>query len=102
MQQNHFPDRYWKKLGRQLGLDNSTLDDIKVNYGTLRERFKECLHTWLKRQDSTKQDELWKTLVEALNKMGQKSVAESISTAYLTTTVPFYMPDHDNLGEVSM
>ena len=90
MRQNHFPDRLWKELGHELGLDDSTLDDINEEYGTLRERFKKCLHTWLKREDSNKQTKSWKTLVEALDKMGQKEVAKSIRSKtyrYPTSTI---------------
>ena len=85
-----------------MGLDASTLDDIDEKYGTLRERFEKCLHTWLKREDSTKQTKSWKTLVEVLDEMGQKEVAKNISRTYLTSTVPSHKPDHENLGEVNM
>lgn len=79
LRQNHFPDREWKSLGRQLGLDDSTLDDIDKEYGTLRDRFEKCLHTWLKREDSTKQqDKSWTSLAKAMHNIGQEEVAKKI------------------------
>ena len=77
LRNNYFPDRYWKKLGCQLGLDETTLDDIDEEYGTLKERFEKCMHTWLK-GEKRKQVKTWKTLANALDRMGQKKVADKI------------------------
>ena len=77
LERNDFPNSYWKELGRQLGIDDATLDEIDEN-GTLKERFKKCMHTWLKGGDSDKQARTWKTLVNALDRMGQKKVADKI------------------------
>ena len=78
LERNDFPNSYWKELGRQLGLDDATLDDIDEEYGTLKERFKKCMHTWLTSRDSEKQVKTWKTLADALDRMGQKKVADKI------------------------
>ena len=75
---NDFPNSYWKELGRQLGLDDTTLDDIDEEYGTLKKRFKKCMHTWLKGGDSDKQVKTWKTLANALDRMGQQKIADKI------------------------
>ena len=80
LEHNDFPNSYWKELGRQLGLDDATLDDIDEEYGTLKKRFKKCMHTWLKRGDSEKQVKTWKTLADALDRMGQQKVAEKIKS----------------------
>ena len=80
LERNKFSNSYWKELGRQLGLDDATLDDIDEKYGTLKERFKKCMHTWLKGEDSDKQARTWKTLVNALERMGQKNVADKIGS----------------------
>ena len=78
LERNDFSNSYWKELGRQLGLDDATLDDIDVDYGTLKKRFKKCMRTWLKGGDSEKQVKTWKTLADALDRMGQKKVADKI------------------------
>ena len=77
LEHNHFPNSYWKELGRQLGLDNTTLDDIDEEYGTLKERFEKCMHTWLK-GEKRKQTKTWKTLADALDRMGQNKAADKI------------------------
>ena len=78
LERNDFPNSYWKEFGRQLGLDDATLDDIDAKYETLNERFKKCMHIWLKGGDTEKQAKTWRTLVDALDRMGQKKVAEKI------------------------
>lgn len=77
LERNDFPNSYWKELGRQLGLDDATLDDIDEEYGSLKKRFKKCMHTWLKGENQ-KQAKTWKTLADALDRMEQKKVAEKI------------------------
>lgn len=88
LRSNHFPDRHWKELGHHLGLDEATLDEIDVDERcrTFLERFKKCMHTWLKREDTNKQTKSWETLVEALGKMGQKEVAKSIRSEILSVS----------------
>ncbi|XP_019859246.1 PREDICTED: uncharacterized protein LOC109587447 [Amphimedon queenslandica] len=79
LRQNHFPDHEWKSLGRQLGLEDSILDDIDEENETLRDRFEKCLHTWLKREDSSKQqDKSWASLAKAMHNIGQEEVAKKI------------------------
>ncbi|XP_019851000.1 PREDICTED: uncharacterized protein LOC109581375 [Amphimedon queenslandica] len=80
LKQNHFPDRDWKKLGRRLGLEDSTLDEINEEYGECLEKcFEKCFYTWLKREDSTKQqDKSWASLAKALDDIGHKEVARNI------------------------
>ena len=84
LRNNKFPDRKWKDLGCLLGLDDTTLDEIDEEYRTLKERFKKCMHTWLKGEGTEKQARTWRTLVNALDRMGQKKLLtrldESIST----------------------
>lgn len=77
LRNNNFPDRYWRKLGHQLGLDDTTLDDIHEEYGTLKECFEKCMHTWLKGENQ-KQAKTWQTLANALDRMGQKKVVDKI------------------------
>ena len=78
LEHNDFPNSYWKELGCQLGLDDATLDDIDEKYGTLKERFNKCMHTWLKGGHSEKQVKTWKTLADVLDRMGQMKVADKI------------------------
>ena len=78
LRNNKFPDRKWKELGCLLGLDDATLDEIDEEYRTLKERFKKCMHTWLKGGGTEKQARTWRTLVNALDRMGQKKVADKI------------------------
>ena len=78
LERNDFPDIFWKELGRQLGLDDATLNDIDEEYGTLKKRFKKCMHTWLKGGNSEKQVKTWKTLADALDRVGQRKIADKI------------------------
>ena len=78
LERNDFPNSYWKGLGRQLGLDDETLDDIHEEYGTLKKCFRKCMHTWLKGEDSEKQFKTWETLLNALYRIGLKEVADKI------------------------
>ena len=73
-----FPNSYWKELGRQLGLDDATLDEIDEKYSTLKERFKKCMRTWLRGGGAEKEVKTWRTLADALDRMGQKKVADKI------------------------
>ena len=78
LEHNDFFNSSWKELGRQLGLDDATLNDIDEEYGTLKKCFKKCMHTWLKGGESEKQVKTWKTLADALDRMEQKKVADKI------------------------
>ena len=78
LRNNKFPNREWKDLGCLLGLDDATLDDLDEEFGTLKERFEKCMHTWLKGEGTEKQAKTWKTLANALDRMGQKKVADKI------------------------
>ena len=79
LRNTYFPDHYWKELGHNLGLDKATLDDIEKEYRSIPEEcFKKCMHTWLRGGGTGKQVKTWRTLANALDRMGQKKVADKI------------------------
>ena len=80
---HHFPKNKWSDLGLMLGLFKPTLDDIRAqcdcNVSTC---LQECLSRWLKKQDkAVKRD--WQSLADALSKIGERVIAESICSKCL-------------------
>ena len=52
MRDKRIPNSSWKSLGLQLGLYQTTLDDIDAkNRGDPRKCIQECLAAWLKEED---------------------------------------------------
>lgn len=82
LRSSHFSARNWFSLGLQLGLLKPTLDEIEANYGRdIARCLLECLTLWLKRVDKVDKNgpPTWDTLVNALRRMSENSVAQTIS-----------------------
>lgn len=76
-----FPEQDWFKLGLKLGLLQPTLSAIEVTFGTnVGRALIECLTKWLTKADNvtTVGPLTWQTLVLALRKINQNSIAEKI------------------------
>uniref|UniRef100_A0A1X7T016 Death domain-containing protein n=1 Tax=Amphimedon queenslandica TaxID=400682 RepID=A0A1X7T016_AMPQE len=76
-----FPPTQWIPLGLALGLDHQTLEAIKANdYRNIHQYLRECLSWWLQRFDDVDAKEKPKmtTLCDALERIGQKAVADYI------------------------
>ena len=76
---SHFPDKKWAEFSLKLGLDKSTLDEIRAEFGpSVSSCLRECLTRWLDKQD----DEggvNYDSLADALRSIGEIAVAENIS-----------------------
>lgn len=68
----------WYNLGLQLGVHHSTLDGIKKDYSSVKERYTEMLKEWLK---MIKPPPSWEGLVRALSQplVGRADIALKIS-----------------------
>ena len=76
MNNSHFPNNKWFEFGLSLGLDEPTLDEIRAEFGTsVSSCLRECLTKWLNEEDRVNYD----SLADALRKIGEKAVADSIS-----------------------
>ena len=68
----------WFRLGLELGVPPSTLETIKYNHPTDVEACKvKMVEQWLKQPGSQ-----WYSLVEALNEIGLKYIANKIAEKY--------------------
>ena len=68
----------WFRLGLELGVPHSTLETIKHNHPTDVEACKmKMVEQWLKQPRP-----LWCSLVEALNEIGLKYIANKIAEKY--------------------
>ena len=72
----------WKDLGLKLGLYLSTLEEIELDHNRVKNRKREMLAAWLRREDNSK-DRTWSTLVDAVHKMNHHSLAEEITEQHL-------------------
>ena len=72
----------WKDLGLKLGLFYSTLEEIELDHNRVKNRKREMLAAWLKGEDNSK-DRTWSTLVEAVHKVNNHSLAEEIAKQHL-------------------
>ena len=72
----------WKSLGLELGLLYPSLKKIETDQRGLVEQCKtEMLAAWLQRHDHASQPS-WSVLRTALEQIGEKELADSISTKY--------------------
>ena len=82
MNESHFPYSKWSELGLELGLHQSTLDEIRAEFGTsVSSCLRECLTRWLNKQDNImrRSGVNYNSLADALITIGEKAVAENIS-----------------------
>ena len=73
----------WQYLGLQLGILDSTLEQIETeNRGNIEECKRKMLRAWLKRQDNVLQVGVptWSVLQTALRKIEENEVADQIVT----------------------
>ena len=78
LNEGHFYEADWFKLGLQLGLRYSTIRSIETNNPRDSHRcLRECIVKWLQRADGVDRPS-YVTLAEALDKMGQRSIADHI------------------------
>ena len=69
----------WKDLGLKLGILKPTLDKIERDRRGMSEECKrEMLAAWLQKVDDTVREPSWTALVEALNSIEERSLAEEI------------------------
>ena len=72
----------WKRLGIQLGLLFPTLKKIdREQHGRINDCIMEMLSAWLQQEDIVSQEGIpsWSTLKDALNKIGEKELADKIN-----------------------
>ena len=82
LEEHHFCKAEWEDLGLKLGLFQPTLQTIKAEFvGNVNGAFRQCLSLWLKGQDAVaeKGGATWKSLVNAIRKMGNKALADAIA-----------------------
>lgn len=72
LQEASFRARKWMKLGKALDLSKAALDSIKGD--SISQCLDECLKVWMKEKHPT-----WKSLIDALNKIGETTAADNIS-----------------------
>ena len=77
LKKDKFDDSKWHDLGQQLSLRPDTLKAIKDDYSVDRRRLRETLVKWLEGADGVSPS--WGSLVQALEAIDQKTVAENIS-----------------------
>ena len=75
---------YWKKLGKYLGLRDSTLNDIGSQHSKPEECLLYCLSRWLRRYDDVddKGGPTHSSLKNALKLMNKEEIAEKISKTF--------------------
>ena len=80
MNESHFPNSKWSELGLELGLHQSTLDEIRAEFGnSVSSCLRECLTKWLLNEEDNGGGVNYNSLAGALITIGEKAVAESIS-----------------------
>ena len=82
LSKSHFPNSKWSELGLELGLYQSTLHDIRAEFGTsVSSCLRECLTKWLNKQDNVMKGGgvNYNSLADALITIGEKAVVENIS-----------------------
>ena len=77
LKKDNFDDSKWLVLGQQLSLHPDTLKAIEDDYPDDRRRLRETLVKWLEGADRVSPS--WGSLVQALEAIDQKTVAEHIS-----------------------
>ena len=77
LQEGKFCDSKWLDLGDQLGLHHNTLKTIEDDYPGVSRRLRETLVKWLAGADGVSPS--WGSLVQALEAIEEKIVAEHIS-----------------------
>ena len=77
LKKDNFDDSKWLVLGQQLSLCPDTLKAIEDDYPDDRRRLRETLVKWLEGADRVSPS--WASLVQALEAIDQKTVAEHIS-----------------------
>ena len=79
---HNFSKAKWKALGRQLGLSEVVLDDVKADYKEegVEECLVEMLKHWLKMnyEASDSKPPMWSTLADAVEKIGNPALAKTI------------------------
>ena len=77
---NNFPNTDWFDFGMKLGITHPTLKEIEQDFQLkgARRCLTECLAKWLQTNEAT-----YKGLVDALRKMGQNAVVDSINSSKL-------------------
>lgn len=75
---------YWKKLGKYLGLCDSTLNDIGSQHSKPEECLLYCLSRWLRRYDDVddKGGPTHSSLKKALKLINKEEIAERISETF--------------------
>lgn len=75
---------YWKKLGKYLGLRDSTLNDIGSQHSKPEECLLYCLSRWLRRYDDVddKGGPTHSSLKKALKLINKEEIAERISETF--------------------
>ena len=81
LEKHNFCKADWEDLGLKLGLYQPTLRTIAKQFSEdINGAFKQCLSLWLKGQDEVaeKGGATWKSLVNAIRKMGNNALADDI------------------------
>ena len=81
LEKHKFCKAEWEDLGLKLGLYHPTLQTIKAEFsGNVNGAFTQCLLLWLKGQDDVAKNggATWKSLVNAIRKMGNNALADAI------------------------
>ena len=90
LKENQFFESEWNNLGIELGLYPNTLNNIKTNNpGDVSSCLTDMLLKWLQRFDGVLDNggSTWASLVNALENIGQRAVAEHISEFTFTIII---------------
>ena len=81
-----FKKAKWKALGRQLGLDEDVLDEVKADYKEegVDECLVEMLKHWLRMnyEASDSKPPTWSNLADAVKRTGDRALANTIREHY--------------------
>ena len=58
--------RYWKQIGRELGVDSASLNGIEVKYATHCNKIVSCCYATMKKWLEEDTDATWEKLINAL------------------------------------
>ena len=81
LEEHNFCKADWEDLGLKLGLFQPTLRTIAREFsGNVNNAFMQCLSLWLEEQDGVVKNggATWKSLVNAIRKMGNNALADAI------------------------